>query len=495
MAEDYRVERNASMIKTRFAPSPTGHLHVGGARTALFSYLYARQKGGRFLVRIEDTDTERHQEEMVQRIIDALRWLGITWDEGIDVGGPDGPYRQSEYLQTYRDHAKKLIEAGKAYYAFETVEELDAARKAAEAAKQTFRYKAPAQLPTEEDARKAREAGRPVVVRFRCPGRDVSFVDDAFGEQVMPAGEQDDFVILKQDGIATYHLANVVDDARMGVNYVMRGQEFLGQTWRHVLLREALGFPEPGYCHLPLILDMQGRKLSKRDGDVDVDSFRKAGYLPEALANFIALLGWSPGQDREKMTLEEMVQLFSPGRINKANAKFDRTKLLAFNTDAIAAAGEDRLTAALKDFLSVNETAIPWQDEKVVRLLARSNPGVRTFQDIVVKCNVLFVADDAFEYNADAVAKVLAKGENAGYNVLRELRGVLAGVEWTHESLEKALDEFCKAKDLGMGKVAQPLRVAVTGTTISPAIYDTLLILGREKTLARIDRCLAVSHG
>ncbi len=480
------------MIKTRFAPSPTGHLHVGGARTALFSYLWARNQGGTFLLRIEDTDRERHQEEVVQKIVDSLRWLGIRWEEGIDVGGPAGPYRQSQRLEMYREYAKKLLAEGKAYYAFETVEELDAARKQAEAEKRTFRYKTPAQLPTEEDARKAREAGRPVVVRFRCLGRDVSFRDDVFGKQVMPAAEQDDFVILKQDGYATYHLANVIDDALMGITYIMRGQEFLGQTWRHVLLREAMGFAEPGYCHLPLILDMQGRKLSKRDGDVDVDSFRKAGYLPEALLNLIALLGWSPGQDREKMTLEEMVQLFGPSRINKANAKFDRTKLLAFNTDAIAAASEDRLTAALKDFLSVNETAIPWQDETVVRLLARSNPGVRTFQDIVAKCNVLFQADDAFAYDADAVAKVLVKGENAGYAVLRELRPVLAATEWTREALEKMLDEFCKGKDLGMGKVAQPVRVAVTGTTVSPAIYDTLLILGRDRTLARVDRCLGL---
>ncbi len=407
------------MIKTRFAPSPTGHLHVGNARTALFSFLWARHNDGTFLLRIEDTDRQRHQEEAVGKIIDDLRWLGISWDEGFEAGGPDSPYRQSERLDLYRDYANKLLEAGKAYYAFETVEELDAARKAAEAAKQTFRYKTPATLPTEADARKAREAGRPVVIRLRCPGTLATFHDDVFGDIVTPPEEQDDFVILKQDGFPTYHMANVIDDALMGVNYIMRGQEFLGQTWRHVLLREAMGFPEPGYCHLPLILDMQGRKLSKRDGDVDVHSFRKSGYLPETLANFIALLGWSPGQDREKMTLEEMIQLFSPERINKANAKFDRTKLLAFNTDAIGAASEDRLIAGLKDFLSMNETAIPWRDEAVVRQLVKANHGIRTFADVVAKCNVLFVADNAFDYDAKAVDKVLAKGDNAGYNVLR----------------------------------------------------------------------------
>lgn len=480
------------MIKTRFAPSPTGYLHVGGARTGLFNFLLARQKEGTFLLRIEDTDQERHQEEAVQKIVDDLRWLGISWDEGVEVGGPAGPYRQSERLELYRDYAKKLLAAGKAYYAFETVEELDAARKAAEAAKQTFRYKTPSALPTQADADKARQAGRPVVVRFRCTGTDAVFEDHVFGKIITPAAEQDDFVILKQDGFPTYHLANVIDDALMGINFIMRGQEFLGQTWRHVLLRQALGFAEPEYCHLPLILDMQGRKLSKRDGDVDVHSFRKAGYLPEALVNFIALLGWSPGHDREKMTLEEMVQLFSPERINKANAKFDRTKLLSFNTDAIAAASPDRLAAALKDFLSLNETAIPWQDDNVVGQLVKANPGIRTLADVVTKCNVLFLPDDAFAYDNDAVAKVLAKGDNAGFAVLKELRPTLASTEWTHEALEKMLDQFCKARTLGMGKVAQPLRVAVTGTTISPAIYDTLLLLGKDRTLARVDRCLAL---
>lgn len=478
------------MLKTRFAPSPTGHLHVGGARTGLFNFLQARRQSGTFLVRIEDTDQQRHQEDAVSKIVDDLRWLGLTWDEGIDIGGTNGPYRQSEKLDIYRGYAHKLLATGHAYYAFDTVEELDASRKTAEAAKQTFRYKAPATPPTEADAAAARQAGRPVVIRFRCPGRAVSFTDDVFGAVTMPPEEQDDFVLLKDDGYPTYHLANVVDDALMGVTYIMRGQEFLGQTWRHVLLREALGFAEPGYCHLPLILDMQGRKLSKRDGDVDVHSFRVAGYLPEALLNFIALLGWSPGQDREKMTLEEMVALFGPDRINKANAKFDRTKLMAFNTDAIAAASEDRLMAALKDFLSLNETAIPCQDDAVVRQLVKINSGIRTFADVVAKCNVLFLPDDAFAYDADAVAKVLVKGDNAGYATLRELRPVLAATDWTHEGLEKMIDEFCKTRSLGMGKVAQPIRVAVTGTTISPAIHDTLLVLGKERTLARIERCL-----
>ncbi len=477
-------------IKTRFAPSPTGSLHVGGARTALFAYLLARQKGGTFLVRIEDTDRERHQEDAVAKIVEDLHWLGLEWDEGIEVGGPNGPYRQSERLEIYNGFLRRLLDDGKAYYAFETSEELDVARKAAEAAKKSFRYTRPASFPTEADAKAARAAGRPVVVRFACPSQDVHIHDDAFGDVTWPSTEMEDFIIQKDDGYPTFYLANVADDALMGVTYVMRGQEFLGQTWRQVLLRQALGFPEPGYCHLPLIMDMQGRKLSKRDGDVDVMSFRRAGYLPETLLNFIALLGWGPGADRERFTLAEMIELFSVERIGKTNAKFDREKLLAFNTDTVASAPEDRLLAGFKDYLSLNETLIP-HDDDLLRHLIIGNRNFRTYADIVAKTKVLFDKITPIEYDPKAVEKVLRKGENAGFKELAALRPLLqTAAEWTNESLEKVVEQYCLSHNLNMGKVAQPLRVAVTGSTVSPPIGQTLWLLGREPTLARIDACL-----
>jgi len=482
-------------IKTRFAPSPTGYLHVGGARTALFNYLVARKAGGTFLLRIEDTDRARHDESAVGKITDDLRWLGIEWDEGVEVGGPNGPYRQSERLEIYTEHVEQLLEAGKAYYAFETAEELDAMRASAQAAKRNFRYPRPERPSARSDAERARAAGRPVVVRFLTPGRDVTIRDEAFGEVTMPAGQQDDFIILKDDGWPTYHLANVVDDWLMGVNYIIRGQEFLAQTWRHVLLREALGFAEPRYCHLPLIMDMQGRKLSKRDGDVEVHAFRAAGYLPEALVNFIALLGWRPG-GREKFTLAELIDLFSVERIGKANAKFDRDKLLAFNTDAIAAAGEDRLLEALKDYLSLNDTPIPSDDDELLLRLLRANRGIRTFADIPGRCGVLFGPDDAFEYDEKAVRKVLLKDNGAGCEMLRELLPDFRTTDdarWdTPGFWQHFLEHVAGAKRIGLGKVAQPIRVAVTGGTISPPIEETLRILGRRKTLARIDRCLKI---
>jgi len=478
-------------LNTRFPPSPTGYLHVGGARTALFGYVMARKTGGQFILRIEDTDRARHDESAVDKIIEDLHWLGINWDQGPDIGGAHGPYRQSQRLDIYRRHVETLLDEGKAYYAFDTPEELDRMRTAALDAKRNFTYPRPDPLPTVEDAENARQAGRPVVVRFLCPKIDVTIDDDAFGQVTMPADQTDDFIILKADTYPTYHLANVIDDALMGVNYIMRGQEFLGQSWRHKLLREAMGFDEPKYCHLPLIMDTQGRKLSKRDGDVEVFAFRKAGYLPETMVNYLALLGWNPGGDIERFTLDELIELFSPERVGKTNAKFDRDKLLAFNTDAVAAADDDRLLAGFKDFLSINDTPIPSGDDDLLRRILQANRGFRTFADIITKSGILFDDQAAIEYDPKAVKKWLAKGENAGWEMLAELRDRLAGCEWTGAAVEQLIADICEQKQVGMGKVAQPIRVAVTGRAVSPAIGETLVFLGREQTLKRIDNCLS----
>ena len=479
-----------SLIKTRFAPSPTGSLHVGGARTALFSWLIARRAGGSFVLRIEDTDQARNVSGGTEAIVSDLKWLGLDWDEGPDIGGPNGPYLQSQRLDIYREHIQKLIDVGHAYYAFETTEQLTALREQAQAAKQNFRYPRPDPLPTAADADKARADGKPVVVRFKCPAQAVTVEDQVFGTVKVAAEQMDDFVICKADGFPTYHLANVVDDALMGINFILRGQEFLGQTWRHIALRQALDYPQPHYAHLPLILDMRGKKLSKRDADVDVHSFRKAGFLPETLVNFIALLGWSCGEDREKFTLDQLCEVFDVANIGKSNAKFDLEKLLAFNTDACAAAAPDRLLIAFKDYLSLNDSAIPADDDELLSRLLETCAGFRTFADIPAKVGVLFEADDAVEYDPKAVKKVLLKNDSAGFAVLTDLREALAKCDWQHDTLEACINDYCQTKELSMGKVAQPIRVAVTGRTISPQIIDTLLLLGRDKTLARIDRCL-----
>lgn len=483
-----------SKLRVRFAPSPTGYLHVGGARTALFNWLLARQTGGTFIVRIEDTDTDRNVAGADEKIMADLRWLGLQWDEGIGVGGPHGPYYQMQRMASYHEVVKKLIAEGKAYYAFDTQEELELRRKQAEAEKRAFKYPRPERFPDEGDVQRARSEGRPVVVRFATPAEDITVHDEVMGDVTVAATELDDFVILKGDGIPTYHLANVCDDAGMQVNFVMRGQEFLAQTPRHIALQRALGYATPRYAHLPLIMDMKGRKLSKRDGDVEVHSFRAHGILPEVLVNFIALLGWSPGADRERMTLDEMVTLFSLDRIGKTNPKFDREKLLAFNTDAAATATPERMAAAYDDFLSVSEEsgiAKANPDAATRRELLRVCKGFRAFPDIDSKAGFIVADDAAIQYDPAAVQKVLVK--DGGYAMLETLLPTLeAATTWTAGDLEALLKSICEAQGVGLGKVAQPLRVAVSGGTISPAIGETLVLLGKEKTLTRVRRALAM---
>ncbi len=396
---------NDNLIVTRFAPSPTGYLHVGGARTALFNWLLSRHVGGRYLLRIEDTDLARSTEEAVSQLVDDLKWLGLHWDNSELV-------YQSKRVHVYNAVIDQLIAQGRAYKAWETSEELDAIRKKAEAAKKQYRYTRP--HLTEAQVKQYEAERRPHIVRFVMEPKEYRFDDAVLGQnQGLPSNEVQDFVIRKSDGMPTYHFAVVVDDQEMGVTHVLRGQEHLLNTVNHIALQEALGYRRPIYAHLPIIMNMEGEKLSKRDRDkkirqrahewmkntktdadglaaatgllqqelaewlkkstkqlsapdqekvmaiiglkeadlpeILVHDFRKKGYLPESLLNFLALLGWSPGGDRERMTMDEMIQLFSLDRVGKANPKFDRTKLLAFNTEAVAAATPERLVAAFRD--------------------------------------------------------------------------------------------------------------------------------------------------
>ena len=543
----------ADLVRTRFAPSPTGYLHIGGARTALFNYLLARRHGGRFVLRIEDTDQTRNIAGAEGKLLEDLRWLGLDWDEGPEVGGPFGPYYQSQRLERYEACARRLLEEGRAYYAFETREELDAMRKAAGGSGKGFRYPRPASFPSEADARRARDEGRPVVVRFKMPGCDFTVPDRILGEVTIGADELDDFVIVKSDGWPTYHFAVVVDDADMRITHVLRGQEHLMNTPNHIALQQALGLPTPIYAHLPIILNMDGSKMSKREKDkvvrgalrgaidagridearaldvagcdaetfaawrkkkaqlpadalrrlarvleielpeIDIHDFRASGYLPEVVVNFIALLGWSAGDDREKYTLAELAAAFSLERIGKTNARFDRDKLLAFNTDGIAGAAPGRILAALRDYFAVHPDSplAPLDDATLARLVELC-AGVRTLRQLEQKCGAMFVDDEALRYDEAAVRKFLLKGEAAGVGVLRNMRDVLAKASnWSSGGLEQVIRGYAREHGLGLGKVAQPIRIAVTGTTVSPSIFETIALLGREKTLARIDRLLA----
>jgi glutamyl-tRNA synthetase len=542
-------------VRTRFAPSPTGYLHIGGARTALFNYLLAKRLGGKFVLRIEDTDQTRNIEAADQKLLEDLRWLGLHWDEGPEVGGPHGPYYQSQRRHLYDEHARRLLDAGQAYYAMETREELDAMRKAAQQrGEKGFRYPRPARFPSESEAQAARDAGREVVVRFKMPERDFVVPDQILGDVAIGAAELSDFVIVKSDGWPTYNYAVVVDDASMQITHVLRGQEHLMNTPGQIALYEAFGYTPPAFAHLPIIFNMSGTKMSKREKDkvvrdaaktaqlddarlmtlagvddaalvqawrqgetqlpgealqrlaralhvhlpeIEIHDFRRSGYLPEVLVNFIALLGWSPGTDQEKFTLAELCAACGVERVGKTNARFDRDKLLNFNTTALEAAPMARKLAAFRDFLSVNEPGpLAGLDDAQLTHLIELCQGFRTFPDIEYKCGALFVPDAAVRYDEDALKKHLLKGESAGVKVLKEMQTRLAALDdWSPARLDALIRGYAEEHGLGLGKVAQPLRVAVTGTTVSPQIFDTLAVLGRDRTLARIARTLEMVAG
>lgn len=543
-------------IRARFAPSPTGYLHVGGARTALFNWLFCRRHGGTFILRIEDTDILRNIEGAEAKLCEDLKWLGIGYDEGPDVGGPAGPYRQSERRELYDAAARKLLESGRAYYAFDTPEELEAMRRKATAEKRSFKYPRPDPFPSEADAARARAEGRPVVVRFATPDESITVHDEILGDVSFGPGEIEDLVIVKSNGWPTYHFAVVVDDEHMRITHILRAQEHLMNTPKHVFMQRALGFATPKFAHLPLVFNIDGTKMSKRDkakaiktaivqargkykpgtpegetfaahlgeaaggadvvkrlldGDapdaatldrlagflhvplpeIDVHDFRMSGYLPEALTNFVALIGWSPGGDRETLTREQMTAAFSLDRINKTSGRFDREKLLAMNTEYCAAASPDRLLAAFRDWAGASGSPMAALDDAAASNAISACRGMRTLRDIETKVGVLFAPDDRLEYEPESVRKVLEKNGGAGYAMLERLRPELERVEpWTGAAIDAFIKQFCEAGGVKMGDVAQPIRVAVAGRTVSPAIGETLELLGRGGTLSRIARCL-----
>lgn len=555
------MSTSTSTVVTRFAPSPTGHLHIGGARTALFNWALARRLGGHFLLRIEDTDQLRDTgAESVLGILEGLTWLGIDWDEGPapDLSGdrdPRGvaPFHQSKRLHLYRDHLQRLLDADLAYHAFETPDELAALRDEAKREKRAFKYnRAAMDIPREERFRRA-ESGEPCVVRFKSPAEPIIVRDDVLGEVTIGAGELDDFVIFKADGFPTYHFAVVVDDELMGVTHVVRGQEHLANTPRHVALQQALGFRTPNYAHLPLIVNPGGGKMSKRDKDkavrqavrdaglteapagvadaaefaawlkdknrqlnqrdllvlatalnvalpeIDVEDFRAAGYLPEVVTNYIALLGWSPGDDIEKFDMRFLAERFDTKRIGKTGARFDYKKLAAFNNDALSAMSDDEFaerwwrwcathSAALLKALGATESP----NDAFRMLAAATRPRCKTFREGVAGAAFLLTPTEAIVYDEKAVAKTLHKNDGEGLAALRELRAGLDAIDdWTPRTLHTFIERFAQDRELGMGKVAQPLRVALTGSTVSPPIDATLAVLGKANVLARIDRCLA----
>jgi glutamyl-tRNA synthetase len=495
---------NTHAVRVRFAPSPTGYLHIGGARTVLFNWLVARKTGGTFVLRIEDTDRTRHVEDSVRKILDDLRWLGLMWDEGPEVGGDYGPYFQGERLDIYNQHLRQLLESGDAYYALETPEELAALREKAKAEGKVFCYQRPDPIPTMAQGEAARREGRQVVVRFKMPAEEITVIDEILGDVTLAGDQLEDFVLQKGDGYPTYHFACVVDDALMKITHVLRGQEHLMNTPRHIALQRALGFDTPRYAHLPVIFNIDGSKMSKRDKEraiargekppeIDVHDFRASGYLPEAVINFISLLGWSPGDDRERFTADELVDAFDVRRIGKSNARFDREKLLSFNTDWAVRVTPQRLLEAFKDYLEVKESPMRRFEEATLAHILECCKGFRTFDELINKTSFLYKTDEEIEYQPKAVKKVLARKEGAGFAMLEYLLPRLEAQEdYSIKAMESFFEQACKEQDTKLGNVAQPVRVAITGTMISPPIFDSLAMLGKQRTVSRIRKCLSL---
>ena len=471
-------------LRVRFAPSPTGYLHVGGARTALFNWLLARQQGGAFVLRIEDTDSERSSWEMVEGIVDGLRWLGLDWDEGPDGGGPYAPYFQSQRVERHRAAAARLVESGHAYYCYCSPALLQEKRTAAEAAGGGWIYdRACCALSVDEIAR-LEAGGAPRAVRFRVPAGTTRFVDLVHGPIEFDNAVIEDFVILRSDGQPTYHLSVVADDIDMAITHVVRGDDHISNTPKHVLLFASLGAAVPSFAHVPLILGTDKKRLSKRHGATSVVEYRRQGYLPEAMVNFLALLGWSPGTDQEVFTREELIRAFALEGISGGNAVFNPEKLDWINQQHLARRSDEQIAELVAPLLEEAGLAADRSDRgwlvNVVRLL---KPRVRTLAQLVEDARYFF--GETVAPDAEAVRKHLS---DAG------IRPAFAALVQAYESaapfdaaaLEAALRATAQQYGTKAAALIHATRVAVTGRAASPGLFDVLELIGRDRIVRRM---------
>ena len=475
--------------RVRFAPSPTGYLHVGGARTALFNWLYARHNGGIFVLRIEDTDVERSSWEMVAGILDGMKWLGLDWDEGPEVGGPHGPYFQSERLERYREAAARLVAAGRAYYCYCNPDDLKAKREAAEQAGQSWSYDRACAVLSNEEISDREAAGAPRAIRFRMPDGATAYDDVVHGRIEFDNSVLEDFVVLRSDRYPTYHLSVVVDDIDMGITDVVRGDDHISNTPKQVLLYEALGAPVPRFAHVPLILGPDKRRLSKRHGATSVMEYERQGFLPEAMFNFLALLGWSPGNDRELFTREELVTAFSLDGISSSNAVFNPEKLEWFNSQHIARLTGDEITPLIEPVL--REMGL-WDDalrgerrEWFHRVIEILKPRAKKLRDLAEQGRYFFT--DPAEYDEAAVKKHLAAPGLAVH--VAAWRETLTGVDpFSPAAIEAALRACAESQGIKAATLIHATRVAVTGQGVSPSLFDVVALVGRDTTVQRLAR-------
>lgn len=459
-------------MKLRFAPSPTGFLHVGGARTAIFNLLHARRYGGKMLLRIEDTDVERSRQRHAEQIVSSLEWLGIEWDEG--------PLFQSDRLDLYRERADWLVSKGSAYRCYCTVEELEAGRAEAETFGRQFRYSGKCRL--------AAEAGLQAgigshVIRFKVPEGPIAFSDMIRGDVQFDAAQIDDFVLLRSDGYPTYHLSVVVDDVDMEVTIVARGDDHLSNTPKHILLFQAFGAEVPRFAHLPLILGPDRKRLSKRTGAASAEEYREMGVLPEALFNFLLLLGWAPGDDRELLSREEATDIFDLGDVNKASAIFDQEKLIWMNGQYLNRMTIDEIYPRLMPFVGEHDR------ERVIRMLPLVHTRARTLREMAEQLQPYVGDDGEVEYSEEAVRKHI-KGEDLPQRMADLLNSLEGAEPFDIATTEQRLRELSESRSLGAGKYIHPLRVALTGKSSSPPIFDVAAALGKDSTLRRLRKLI-----
>ncbi len=475
----------APVPRLRFAPSPTGYLHVGGARTALFNWLWARKTGGKFLLRIEDTDKARGSEESTAAIFTGLKWLGLDWDEDVVYQGAN--------VARHKADALRLVANGTAYLDFTTVAELDRLRADADARKMPFRFdRRLAEWSADEIAAKL-AAGEPHTVRFRVPDGTTAWDDIVHGRIAFDNKEIEDFIILRSDGTPIYNLAVVSDDIAMGITIVMRGDDHISNTPKQILLYQALGAALPQFAHVPMIHGTDGKKLSKRRDAAAVGDWEFKGILPTAMANFLALLGWSPGDDLEVMMPEEMLAHFTLDRLHRKAAIFDTQKLEWMNGQHLSKRPLEEVLPRVTDALIRHEVAtaerLAADPAWTARLVDQLRVRARTVEEIVTQARPYLI--DALVYDEEAVTKTLLKDRAASADILSATRDALVNAPaWTAEALEPALRTLAESRGLTAGKIFTPLRVAVTGLSVSPGIFDVLTLIGRDRSLERLARTL-----
>lgn len=486
------MSEKTSGVRVRFAPSPTGDLHVGNIRTALFDWAYAKHTGGTFVFRIEDTDRERVTDEYIKAAGETLRWLGLDWDEGPEVGGPYGPYLQSQRLDIYKEWADRFLAQGDAYHCYCSAEELEARREAAKEANRAPGYDGACRDLSDAQVSRFREEGRVPVLRMRMPDGSTTFTDLIRGEVTFEHAFVPDFVLMRADGSPLYTLAVAVDDVLMRITHILRGEDLLSSTPRQIRVYQAMGVKEsdyPTFAHLPFVMGTDNAKLSKRNGEVSIAWYRERGFLPEAICNYLALLGWSPGDDREDVSLEEIAELFDVSRVNSSPARFDMKKLEAINGEKIRQLSAEELVARSTPFL-VAAGVITGDDEEMAmvrKALPLIQERIVTLSEVVGMLKFLFV--NAVEVESESLTKV---NEGQGKEVLKSAHQALDSVTaWNEESIESALrDALIDGLGLKPRLAFTPVRIAATGSHISPPLFESLALLGKERTLSRISALL-----